>query len=83
MRLFNEAEEGIGTFTLSASLPPSQQRYPAVIFGFKEQIDLDVVERERTPEPAMVLGIQSNYAGLSLSKAESSVRMIGCVYVSR
>ncbi|WP_082223270.1 IS6 family transposase [Halosimplex carlsbadense] len=35
--------------------------------GHREWIDLDFVERERTPEPAMALGIQSHVAGLSLS----------------
>jgi putative transposase len=35
--------------------------------GTREWIDLDFVERERTPEPPMALGIQSHVAGLSLS----------------
>jgi len=39
----------------------------ARLTGNREWIDLDFVERERTPEPAMALGIQSHVAGLSLS----------------
>ena len=35
--------------------------------GSSEWIDLDFVERERTPERAMKLGIQMHMAGLSLS----------------
>ena len=35
--------------------------------GYKDWIDVDFVERERTPESAMVVGIQSYVAGLSLS----------------
>ncbi len=34
-------------------------------------IDMEFVERERTPEPAMKLGIQSHLAGLSLSNTVS------------
>ncbi len=33
--------------------------------GSSDWIDLGFVERERTPEPAMMLGIQSHVAGLS------------------
>lgn len=35
--------------------------------GDRSWIDLGFVKRERTPEPAMALGIQSHLAGLSLS----------------
>lgn len=34
-------------------------------------IDMGFVERERTPEPAMKIGIQSHLAGLSLSNTVS------------
>jgi hypothetical protein len=43
----------------------------ARLSGHSEWIDLDFVERDRTPEPAMALGIQSNVAGLSLSNTAS------------
>jgi putative transposase len=38
------------------------------------------VERERTPEPAMALGIQSHVAGLSLS---NTVELLDCLGVQR
>jgi len=38
------------------------------------------VERERTPEPAMALGIQSHIAGLSLS---NTVGLLDCLGVDR
>ncbi|WP_227015771.1 IS6 family transposase [Haloarcula sp. JP-L23] len=40
-------------------------------------MDLDFVERERTPEPAMALGIQSYAAGLSLSNTVELLDMSG------
>jgi putative transposase len=39
----------------------------ARLTGHREWIDLEFVEHERTPEPAMALGIQAHVAGLSLS----------------
>ena len=39
----------------------------ARLSGYRDWIDLDFVERERTLEPAMAQGIQSHVAGLSLS----------------
>jgi len=39
----------------------------ARLTGRREWIGLGFVERERTPEPAMALGIQTHVAGLSLS----------------
>lgn len=39
----------------------------ARLSGSTDWIDLDFVERQRTPEPAMKLGIQLHVAGLSLS----------------
>ncbi|OYR53989.1 IS6 family transposase [Halorubrum halodurans] len=48
--------------------------------GHREWIDLDFVERERTPEPAMELGIQSHVAGLSLS---NTVELLGSLGVQR
>ncbi|ELZ21139.1 transposase [Halosimplex carlsbadense 2-9-1] len=39
----------------------------ARLSGHRDWIDLDFVERERTPKPAMAQGIQSHVAGLSLS----------------
>lgn len=46
----------------------------------REWIDLYFVERERTPEPAMALGIQSHVAGLSLS---NTVELLACLGVQR
>jgi len=40
-------------------------------------IDLDFVERQRTPEPAMKLGIQLQLAGLSLSNTISVLEEMG------
>jgi putative transposase len=48
--------------------------------GNREWIDLDFVERERTPEPVMALGIQSHIAGLSLS---NTVELLDCLGVQR
>jgi putative transposase len=48
--------------------------------GRRDWIDLDFVERERTPEPAMALGIQSHVAGLSLS---NTVELLDCLGVQR
>ena len=45
--------------------------------GCREWIDLDFVERERTPEPAMALGIQSHVAGLSLSNTVELLEALG------
>jgi putative transposase len=41
--------------------------------GHREWIGLDFVERERTPELAMKLGIQMHLAGLSLSSTVTTV----------
>ncbi|MCJ0620388.1 IS6 family transposase [Haloarcula hispanica] len=48
--------------------------------GHREWIDLDFVERERTPESAMALGIQTHVAGLSLS---NTVELLDCLGVQR
>jgi putative transposase len=48
--------------------------------GCRDWIDLDFVERERTPEPVMSLGIQSHVAGLSLS---NTVELLDCLGVQR
>jgi putative transposase len=45
--------------------------------GNSDWIDLDFVERERTPEPAMKLGIQMHLAGLSLSNTISALDNLG------
>ena len=45
--------------------------------GNRDWIDLDFVERERTPEPAMKLGIQSHVAGLSLSNTVELLESLG------
>ncbi|WP_058991642.1 IS6 family transposase [Haloarcula sp. CBA1127] len=45
--------------------------------GHRDWIDLDFVERERTPEPAMALGIQSHVAGLSLPNTVKSLEDLG------
>jgi len=45
--------------------------------GCRDWIDLDFVERERTPEPAMALGIQSHVAGLSLSNTVELLEDLG------
>ena len=45
--------------------------------GNRDWIDLDFVERERTPEPAMKLGIQSHVAGLSLSNTVELLDSLG------
>ena len=45
--------------------------------GNSDWIDLDFVERERTPEPAMKLGIQMHMAGLSLSNTISVLDELG------
>jgi len=52
----------------------------ARLSGSRDWIDLDFVERERTPEPAMALGIQSHVAGLSLS---NTVELLDCLGVQR
>ncbi|MHC3378334.1 IS6 family transposase [Haloarcula sp. H-GB5] len=45
--------------------------------GHRDWIDLDFVERERTPERAMALGIQSHVAGLSLSNTVELLEALG------
>ncbi|SDK11179.1 Transposase (or an inactivated derivative) [Halovenus aranensis] len=45
--------------------------------GSTDWIDLDFVERERTPEHAMKLGIQMHVAGLSLSNTISALDNLG------
>jgi len=45
--------------------------------GHRDWIDLDFVERERTPEPAMALGIQAHVAGLSLSNTVELLDSLG------
>jgi putative transposase len=45
--------------------------------GSSDWIDLDFVERERTPERAMKLGIQMHVAGLSLSNTISILDNLG------
>ncbi|SDY58892.1 putative transposase, partial [Halopenitus persicus] len=49
----------------------------ARLTGRRDWIDLDFVERERTPEPAMALGIQSHVAGLSLSNTTDLLEDLG------
>ncbi len=49
----------------------------ARLTGHRDWIDLDFVERERTPEPAMALGIQSYVAGLSLSNTVELLDSLG------
>jgi putative transposase len=49
----------------------------ARLSGSREWIDLDFVERERTPEPAMALGIQAHVAGLSLSNTVDLLDALG------
>ena len=45
--------------------------------GCTDWIDLDFVERQRTPERAMKLGIQLQLAGLSLSNTVSVLEELG------
>src|SRR6056297_3136546 len=45
--------------------------------GCTDWIDLDFVERQRTPERAMKLGIQLHLAGLSLSNTVSTLKELG------
>jgi len=49
----------------------------ARLSGFTDWIDLDFVERQRTPERAMKLGIQLQLAGLSLSNTVSIFEEVG------
>jgi len=49
----------------------------ARLSGHRDWIDLDFVERERTPEPAMAQGIQSHVAGLSLSNTTELLEDMG------
>jgi putative transposase len=45
--------------------------------GRNEWIDLDFVERERTPEPIIEVGIQLHLAGLSLSNTKQYIERLG------
>ena len=45
--------------------------------GISGSIELDFVEREATPEPAMKLGIQLHAAGLSLSDTTAVLAGLG------
>ena len=47
------------------------------LIGRSGWIDMEFVERERTPEWVMKLGIQSHVAGLSLSNAVSLLENLG------
>jgi len=47
------------------------------LVGRSDWIDMEFVERERTPEPAMKPGIQSHLAGLSLSNTVSLLAEVG------
>ena len=49
----------------------------ARLSGHREWIDLDFVERERIPEPAMALGIQTHLTGLSLSNTVDLLDALG------
>ena len=49
----------------------------ARLTGCTDWIDLDFVERQRTPERAMKLGIQLQLAGLSLSNTVSILEELG------
>jgi len=49
----------------------------ARLTGVRDWIDLDFVERERTPESAMAIGIQSHLAGLSLSNTVDLLEDLG------
>jgi putative transposase len=49
----------------------------ARLSGVRDWIDLEFVERERTPEPAMALGIQTHVAGLSLSNTVELLDSLG------
>ncbi len=48
--------------------------------GHRDWVDLDFVERERTPGWAVALGIQSHVAGLSL---RNTVELLDCLGVQR
>ncbi len=45
--------------------------------GSSDWIELDFVERERTPHPLMELGIRLHLAGLSLSNTVSELEKFG------
>jgi len=47
------------------------------LIGIRDWIYLDSVERERTPQPAMTLGIQSHVSGLSLSNTVELLEDLG------
>jgi putative transposase len=49
----------------------------ARLSGHRDWIDLGFVERERTPEQAMALGIQAHVAGLSLSNTVDLLESVG------
>ena len=50
---------------------------PDRLTGASDWLELDFVEREATPEPAMELGIQLHLAGLSLSDTVSVLESVG------
>jgi transposase-like protein len=45
--------------------------------GDRDRFELEFVEREATPEPAMKLGIRLHLAGLSLSNTVSILDRLG------
>jgi len=45
--------------------------------GGSDCFELDLVEREATPEPAMKLGVRLHLAGLSLSDTVSILERVG------
>ncbi|MFC6723491.1 IS6 family transposase, partial [Halobium palmae] len=47
------------------------------LVGRSDWIDMEFVERERTPKRAMKLGIQTRLAGLSLSNTVSLLENLG------
>jgi len=49
----------------------------ARLSGHRDWIDLDFVERERTPEQVMALGIQTHLTGLSLSNTVELLDVLG------
>ena len=49
----------------------------ARLIGVRDWIDLELVERERTPESLMAVGIQSHVAGLSLSNTVEVLETLG------
>jgi transposase-like protein len=47
------------------------------LMGDTDWIDLGFVERERTPEPIIEVGIQLHFAGLSLSNTKQYLETLG------